>query len=282
MHGCKLSTSKSTRIVEESILSYVRAKVLTPQRIEDVVKRANDFLAVEAAKPRVDALPFERAIADLKRKRERLIDLVAESVSPDLTAIRTRITQFEKQLRELTQQLRQAQSANAAPVSPVDLEQTLPLLADIRGLLNQDVVIAGPVLRRLLGKVWVKRAEGQDAPPKAWTATFRANVVPLIAEAKARERDCPDSLSWLNLKKRIWTAFPEETLIAADADPVYQSWSSQVAALVDGGMTITQAARELGLNYAQTSYGYRFSKDGVHRRERLRLRRQNMAIELRK
>jgi site-specific DNA recombinase len=276
-HGCKLTTSKSARILEEAILSHVRAQILTPERIESVVTKANEYLQSEAAKPRVDTKNLQNAAAELKRKRERLIDLVADGIGPDLAAIRSRIGQIEKQLRELNQRISAAEAANSALIAPVDLARTLSLLSDIRGLLNQDVAATAPVLRKLLGKIWVKKDESASASLKAWAATFCGNPVPLIADAAGAQAQNPDSLSWVNLSKRIWTPLPQETLTVADAEPIYRAWASQVAALVQDGMPITEAARALGIDYESARFGYHFSQDGLHRRERQRIRRQAIA-----
>src|SRR5205823_2832110 len=53
-HGCALSTTKSTRIIEACLLGYLQDRILTEANIEGLVAWANTFLAEEARRPRVD------------------------------------------------------------------------------------------------------------------------------------------------------------------------------------------------------------------------------------
>jgi DNA invertase Pin-like site-specific DNA recombinase len=277
-HGCKLCNTKSVKVIEDSVLRYVRAQVLIPDRIRELVETVNKVLCDEAVKPRLDTKGLQRALADLKRKRERLIDLIADSVSPDLVAARGRIAHLENQIGEISRQIREAQTANAAKVPPVDLDRTLSLLNDLRGLLNQDVASAAPALRKMLGKLWIRR-EQDDPKCKGWVATFRGNLIPFVADFAATRADCPDSYSWVNLRSRIWTSAPEKSFTITEITPVYQVWAENVATLVNSGMSISAAARTLAINRENASLGYHFSQDGLNRRERYRLTRPKARID---
>ena len=52
-HGCKLSTSKSVKIIEDCLLNFIRSNLLTEAVVERVFKKANAFFEQEARKPRI-------------------------------------------------------------------------------------------------------------------------------------------------------------------------------------------------------------------------------------
>jgi transposase-like protein len=83
----------------------------------------------------------------------------------------------------------------------------------------------------------------------------------------------------MNLRSRIWTSAPEKSFTITEITPVYQVWAENVATLVNSGMSISAAARTLAINRENASLGYRFSQDGLNRRERYRLRRPKVRID---
>jgi DNA invertase Pin-like site-specific DNA recombinase len=274
MHGCQLKTSKSARVIEESILNYVRAKVLTPQRIEGLVVQINHLVREEAAKPRTDVDPLLKAASELRRKRERLIDLVADGLSPDLGAIRDRIRRIELEMRELRSRVDEAEAANSAIIPPADLEEALGLLSDLRALLNQDIPLVVPVLRSLLGKVWIR----QEVPKKTfrapWTAEIRAELIPVLADAAQARAHCPDSSPLLKLKSRKWTMATPEVIHIVEAEPTHRQFADAVRQHVEGGHFISDAARALNISRSTAEMAYYYSLDGLTKRQRAALRSQ--------
>ena len=60
--GCGLSSSKSTRIIEKCLIDYLQDRLLTDEAVQKLVTKANEYLASEASKPRVDTGPLKTRI----------------------------------------------------------------------------------------------------------------------------------------------------------------------------------------------------------------------------
>ena len=90
--------------------------------------------------------------------------------------------------------VREAEAVGAAP-SPINLEDVLLHLGDLRGLLNQDVAQAEPVLREITGPVVVHIRVDPGNQRKTWIAEFNVNLVPVVA-----------MFGWSDNSRRIWTA----------------------------------------------------------------------------
>ena len=84
LHGCKLSTCKSTRMIEEAVLGFIREVLLTEAAIESVVARANDFLANERRKPRINTTSLKAEARKLEAKIVKLVLMVEDQPDPDL------------------------------------------------------------------------------------------------------------------------------------------------------------------------------------------------------
>jgi hypothetical protein len=67
VHGCSLG-SKSTRIIEECLLGYLRDNILTKERITALVTAANAFIEQEARRPQIALEPL---VAEAKRLAAR-------------------------------------------------------------------------------------------------------------------------------------------------------------------------------------------------------------------
>jgi hypothetical protein len=115
-HGCKLSTSKSTRIIEESLLGYLRDRLLTEEHVESLVGKANAYLVEEAAKPRVNTAPIKTKI---REKEVAIKKLVGRIEKTDMEAVirsyEKRIAEYQKEVDELKRQLREAETRNTPP-----------------------------------------------------------------------------------------------------------------------------------------------------------------------
>jgi hypothetical protein len=71
------------------------------------------------------------------------------------------------------------ETRNVAPPAPVTLEDVQREIEDLRGLLNQDLEKAAPILRELLGEITIVPIE--EGEKQVWTAHLSGNVVPLLA-----------------------------------------------------------------------------------------------------
>ena len=77
-HGCTFKGYKSVSIVENAILSHLESELLTDDRLEALVTRANEFLSQEATKPKRDVKPIKAEIRKTKSKMERLADAIED------------------------------------------------------------------------------------------------------------------------------------------------------------------------------------------------------------
>ena len=58
-HDCKLSASKSVKVFEECLLTFIRANLFTDGVVRSLLEKANDFFEQEAHKPQVDTAPLK-------------------------------------------------------------------------------------------------------------------------------------------------------------------------------------------------------------------------------
>ncbi|MCH8083866.1 MAG: pyridoxal-phosphate dependent enzyme, partial [Myxococcales bacterium] len=115
VRGCKLSTSKSVRIIEESLLGHIRDAILTEQAMEDLVKRANAFLQDEARKPRIETAPLKAELRKRKANVSKLVRMVENEPDDDLwRGYHSRIKEHEVSMKQIRMQVRDAESLNAA------------------------------------------------------------------------------------------------------------------------------------------------------------------------
>src|SRR5690606_1287194 len=119
--GCSFKGFKSVKIVEESILNYLSQTILTEERIEDLVNRANMFLIEESAKPKPDLAPLRSEYNKLRGKTIRLVKVIEDSDEDAMPTLVRQLKENEKRLKELSQQLRSAESQHDSP-KLLDLE----------------------------------------------------------------------------------------------------------------------------------------------------------------
>src|SRR5262249_11674412 len=99
LHGCKLTTSKSTKIIERCILSYIRESLFTAETIGRLVPLANAFLEEESRHPRRDLAPLHRTRRDLERKIQKLVKQVEDEENESLCkGYHRRIKELQREL----------------------------------------------------------------------------------------------------------------------------------------------------------------------------------------
>jgi hypothetical protein len=82
-HGCPLTSSKSTQIIEDCLLGYIGNFILTEDVIKGLVQKANVFLEQEARKPLVDTEPMKAKLRDYQGRVKKLVKKVEKE--PDKT-----------------------------------------------------------------------------------------------------------------------------------------------------------------------------------------------------
>jgi DNA invertase Pin-like site-specific DNA recombinase len=204
--GCTHKGSKAVRIIEETILGELRAKVFTDQFVGRVLEHANRFLGEEALRPREDTGPLEAEIRSVRSKRDRLVTLLEGGDGEgdedggrgqdegDDGALVSRVRQHERHLKELRRRLAELKSRNEPPPPPLTAPDIERVLSQLRDLLAQDVALAAPVLRALTGPVVVNLVHEPGKQKPTWVAKFAVDLVPVALALTPP--NCPTRRIW--------------------------------------------------------------------------------------
>jgi hypothetical protein len=84
VHGCKASTSKSTRIIEPSLLAFVRERVLTPENLLKLLTKADAQLKELSLRPKVNTAPLQSKAKSLGKQIDVLVKRVASAENDEL------------------------------------------------------------------------------------------------------------------------------------------------------------------------------------------------------
>ena len=213
MHGCELSTSKSTRIIEECILAYIRNSIFTEDALQDLVIKANAYLKQQASKPHVDTLRLRAAARKEESVIAKLVGRIERAESDELIAVyEQQITTRRKNLDRIRREIAEAESQNAAPPALLDLARVKVYMSDLRELLNQRIPAAAEAIRALTGKILIRQEATPGRPGARWIATFSPQLLKILA-ATAKKKDYPDSLTLELLYAANWIA-PEQIELA--------------------------------------------------------------------
>jgi site-specific DNA recombinase len=244
--GCTYRGSKAVRIVEETVLGVLREKLFTAGFVGRVLEHANAFLAEEVARPREDTGPIEAEIRSVLRKRDRQAKLLDDEGDDDLQVVVKKVRQHERRLKELRKQLAESKSRNEPTPPPLTASDVEGGLADLRGVLAQDVAVAAPVLRKLTGPVVVDLVleDGKTSRP-TWTARFAVNLAPMAVEVTAA--NCPTRRTWEYLHSRSWT-MAEPVVARVGAQNVPGKFIGRVAAMAAIGFDLETTAEVLGIS----------------------------------
>ncbi len=264
IHGCKFCTSKSTRVIEDCLLGFLRDTVLTEESIDELVTRANQHLKILASKPKVNVAPLQSQIVALQKKIDSFVQRV-ETLTESEEGLREgyerRIIQQQKEVDELRKQLREAEQTNA-PVPPKLSKKTLRIyLPALRAILNQEIPVAAEAIRRLTGPISIR----QEAIPgkkrgARWIATFSPDLLALLRHV-THEKDCPDSVTLEFLSHGIWT-IPVEMSAVIEEVPKYERLAPEFKEMRDKGASIQSIASAHCLCWDQVKMILRFADTG--------------------
>ncbi len=160
-YGCKLRSSKTLGIIEECILAHVKERLLNDLTIEQFVVDANQFLEALANQPRPKVEDIDRKLKSVQEKLNRLVDRLA--LLPDGPAadrMNRNIITTDAEMLALRENRKNAVAMNKA-VEPLPTDFAKRALADLRSLLNDDVVAAHQVLAKAVGRVMMTIGEKQ-------------------------------------------------------------------------------------------------------------------------
>ncbi len=182
-----------------------------------------------------------------------------------MQAYERRIAELQKEVNYQKVQLRTADAENVPPPAPLDLATMKALLADLRGLLNQEIPAAAEAIRALTGPITIR----QEAIPgkkrgARWIATFSPDFLGWLRRG-AQGKDCPDSITLEYLGTRIWIT-PEGVETPIAHTPKYEVISRRVADLAAQGASVNTIAAALGETWVTVNQALDFARTG-HRRK---------------
>ena len=193
-HGCKLSTSKSVKVVEECLLAFIRANLFTECVVQDLLKKANFFFEQEACKPRVDAAPLKAQARKLTANIRKYQAFIEEEQDEALCrSHNTRVKELQGCLNDVQAKLRDADRQNRKPPK-LNLDRSNAYLPDLRDLLDHEIPMAAEAIRTLTGPIQIRQEKIPGKRGARWIATFSPDLVALLRRI-ARDKDYPDAAS---------------------------------------------------------------------------------------
>jgi predicted DNA-binding protein (UPF0251 family) len=261
-HGCGLSSSKSTRIIEKCLLRYLQDRLLTEEKIEELVAKANEFLTQEASTPLVDTEPLKARIREKEAAIKKLFQRIEGQEDESLCqAYEKRISALQKEVNELKIQLQATNVQNVPPPPPLDVASVKALLVDLRELLNQKVSAAAEAIRALTGPITIRQEKhpGQQRGAR-WIATFSPDLLGWL-RGGARAKDYPESITLEYLGTRIWIT-PETAEVRIDHTPKYEAIAGKVAELATRGASVNTIAGALGERWQTVVQALEFARTG--------------------
>ncbi|OAI45815.1 hypothetical protein AYO44_12375 [Planctomycetaceae bacterium SCGC AG-212-F19] len=182
-HCCKLSCTKSTRIIEKCLLDFLQDRLLTEETVDRLIARANAFLEEEARKPRVDTAPLKAEIGRREGAVKKLIDRIEKEADESLNeAYDKRVKEHQRELNRLRAALGQAEKQNDFKLPPpLNKERILAYLADVPALFRQDIPMSAEAVRTLTGMITIRQEKvpGKNRGAR-WIATFGPDLVRLL------------------------------------------------------------------------------------------------------
>lgn len=193
VHGCKLSASKSVRVIEQCLLDHLDKHLLTEDAVQSLVEKANIYLAEEAAKPLADARPEKAQLRKLEKQCEKLIDRVLNEGDEKLCkAYDGKIAKLQGQIDSLRDVIREKEVKNAPAPPPLDIGRVKLYLSDLQSMLAQEVPASAEAIADLTGPIHITQepVPGMRRGAK-WVARFSPDLMRLLAKV-ASEIDYPD------------------------------------------------------------------------------------------
>lgn len=261
-HGCQLSTSKSTRIIEGCLLSFLRDQLVTEVEIEALVAKANAFLAEQAQKPRVDAAPLKRAIHEREETIKSLFQRIEGQKDEQLCqAYDKHIAEHQRAINQMRAELHKLDAQNIEAPPFLDAVRLKSYLDDIRGLMNQEISASAEVIRALTGPIKVRQEliPGRKTGAR-WFATFSPNLLAVLQQV-AKNKNYPDSITLEFLCSRNWI-IPTTVDIPLEKVPKYELLAPKVKKLHDQGASLSTIASVHQIPYRWAGQILEFAETG--------------------
>ena len=256
VHGCQFTTSKSTQIIEDCLLGYIGDFLLTDEVIRGLVQKANAFLEEEARKPLVDTEPMKAKVRDYTTKIKKLVKKVEKEDDALCEGYHVRIKELQKEVNELKTTIREAEVHNQEPPAPLDVERANVYLADLRGLLTQEIPMAAEAIRTLTGPINIRQEKIPGKRGARWIATFSPDVGALLKKL-AQKNGYPDAESLVAIP-----ADPQPVEVLIEKIPKYESLAPEFKQLRDNGASVESIAHAHGMSYQYAKGILNFAETG--------------------
>lgn len=253
-HNCKLSTSKSVKVIEECLLSYLQDVLLTEATIDQVVTRANAVLDEESSHAETDVAPLKATERSLSSRIGKLINLIEESDDKSLTTgYSKRIKELEREMHAVKLKIRDANIGNNRRPRPLEIDQAKLYLENVRALLNRDTAEAAAAIRAITGPISVREEKTSGKTRGArWVASF-----------------CPQWNSILNQLANGRTTSPEpfalggeQIEVPIEKIPQYELLAEKFKRLESQGSSVASIASAHGISWQYASEILQFAKTG--------------------
>lgn len=252
-HGCKLTSCKSTRIIEKCLLKYLQDVLLTEDAVTALVGKANAYLKKEAARPRTDTTPLKNKVREKEALIKKLFARLGKAKDEDLcSAYEQQIAQLKREVKKLNGELQDHNVNNAAPPKPLKLKDVRRYVSDLRSVLNQEIPAAADAIRTLTGPIKIRQEPipGRKVGAR-WIATFSPDLTKLLAKI-ARQGDYPDSITLEFLSWRNWIV-PNEIVVVIHDVPKYEEQAPIFLEMKKAGASINAiaSAHRISGNYVK-------------------------------
>ena len=251
VHGCRLSSSKSTRVIEECLLQVLRDTVLAQGHVEEMVAKANKTVEREARKPQADTAPLKAKARKLETTIDKLMKRVEDTTDDELCDVYDeRISKLRKDLKKLNTEIREAESCNAQRPKPLPMDQAMAYLADFRKSMNAEIPVAAEAIRKLTGPIMIRQEQVPGRPGDRWIATFSPDFIRVSRDA-ASETDS----TVLAIENDVE---PTPVEVVIDKVPKYEQLAPQFKQMHDNGASIEAIAHAHGMSwqYAKDILGF--------------------------
>ena len=204
-HGCTLKGYKSLRHIEPVVLAHLQATLVTPEFVDGVTASANARLEELASAPPPDLTALRHAIADDERQAGRITaGLSRVRNETAIERILAEVDHLQARIDAAKARLVAAEASARSTPRPIVRREVEALLADLPGLLADEMASVAPVLAEITGPIRVTQeaVEGKKRP--VWYGSFEVDGAAAML-ALAKREDCPSRGTWEFLKTRAWT-----------------------------------------------------------------------------
>jgi DNA invertase Pin-like site-specific DNA recombinase len=182
MKGCTNRGYKSARIIDEAVLSAVKATIFDDGFIADLTADVNAHLAELARRPIPSTKKLEQEIANEDRQLKRLTDRLDKADVTHLDAVIAKAEEMGRQLTAKRERLKELQRSGRRPrVKSVRETDVVAALTRLRELLQGDVGLAAQVLKALVGDVVIESRTVEGKAKSELVAMFTINAIPALA-----------------------------------------------------------------------------------------------------